>query len=241
MALHGKTVYITGASGGIGSEIARRFHAEGCRVALLWHNDDEAVRIAEKLGNGALAFRADVADYDSVGAAFGEAEKELGSADILVNNAGVALNRLLQDCSDEDFGRVVGVDLKGVFNCCKRVLPSMIASKSGGIVNISSMWGSVGASCEVVYSAAKAGVIGLTKALAKEVGPSGITVNCVTPGVIDTKMNRALSAEDMAALAEDTPMGRIGAPADVAAAVLYLADAPFVTGQVLGVDGGFAV
>ena len=167
------------------------------------------------------------------------AEAELGAADLLVNNAGVALFGLLQDCSDADFDRVVGVNLKGVFNCCKRALPAMIAAKRGAIVNISSMWGSVGASCEAVYSASKAGVIGLTKALAKEVGPSGITVNCVAPGVIDTPMNAMLSPEAKAELAAQTPLGRLGTPSDVADAVAFLAEASFVTGQTLGVDGGF--
>ena len=238
MPLTGKTVYITGASGGIGSALAERFHAADCRVALFWHSDDTAVKLAEALGEGAAAFRCDVADYASVDAAFAQAEAELGRADVLVNNAGVALTGLLQACTDADFDRVVGVDLKGVFNCCKRVLPAMIAVKSGAIVNISSMWGVVGASCETVYSAAKAGVIGLTKALAKEVGPSGITVNCIAPGVIDTKMNAHLSPETKAELAAETPLGRLGTPSEVAEAAAYLADAPFVTGQTLCVDGG---
>lgn len=241
MSFSGKTAYITGASGGIGSRVARRLCEAGCRTVLFWHNDDFAVKLAEELGAGAYAVRADVSDLGSVSAAFAEAERLAGGADILVNNAGVALVKLLQDCTEADFDRVTGVDLKGVFNCCKCALPHMINVKSGSIINVSSMWGSVGASCEVLYSAAKSGVIGLTRALAKEVGPSGITVNCIAPGVIDTPMNSAFSAGDMAALAEETPMGRIGTPDDVASAVLYLADAPFVTGQVLGVDGGFTL
>ena len=239
--LKGKTVYITGASGGIGSALAERFHAAGCRVALFWHNDPAAEKLAETLGEGAAAFRCDVADCASVDAAFAQAEAALGRADILVNNAGVALFGLLQDCADADFDRVVGVNLKGVFNCYKRALPGMIAAKSGAIINVSSMWGVVGASCEAVYSAAKAGVIGLTKALAKEVGPSGITVNCVAPGVIDTKMNARLSPSAKAELAAETPLGRLGTPEEVAEAAAYLADAPFVTGQTLCVDGGFTL
>jgi len=239
MSLCGKTAYITGASGGIGSETARRLHAVGCRVALFWHSDAAAEALAAELGEGASAFRCDVADPASVEAAFAQAQAELGAADILVNNAGIALFGLLQDCADADFDRAVGVDLKGVFNCCKRVLPAMIAAKSGAIVNVSSMWGVAGASCEAVYSAAKAGVIGLTKALAKEVGPSGITVNCVAPGVIDTPMNAHLSPEAKAELAAETPLGRLGAPSDVAEAIAFLADAPFITGQTLCVDGGF--
>ena len=241
MSFSGKTAYITGASGGIGSQVARRLCEAGCRTVLFWHNDDSAVKLAEELGAGAYAVRADVSDLGSVAAAFAEAERLAGGADILVNNAGIALVKLLQDCTEADFDRVIGVDLKGVFNCCKCALPHMINVKSGSIINISSMWGSVGASCEALYSAAKSGVIGLTRALAKEVGPSSITVNCIAPGVIDTPMNSGFSAKDMAALAEVTPMGRIGTPDDVASAVLYLADAPFVTGQVLGVDGGFTL
>ena len=241
MSLNGKTVYITGASGGIGAALAERFHAAGCRVALFRHNDPAAEKLAETLGEGAAAFRCDVADFASVDAAFAQAEAALGAADILVNTAGVALFGLLQDCSDADFDRVVGVNLKGVFNCCKRALPAMIAAKSGAIINISSMWGVVGASCEAVYSAAKAGVVGLTKSLAKEVGPSGITVNCVAPGVIDTKMNARLSPEAKAELAAETPLGRLGTPSEVAEAVAFLADAPFVTGQTLCVDGGFTL
>ncbi|MBR5941877.1 MAG: SDR family oxidoreductase [Clostridia bacterium] len=239
MSLKGKTVYITGASGGIGSALARRFHAAGCRVALFWHNDGSAVKLASELGEGAAAFRCDVADCASVCAAFSEAEAALGNADILVNNAGVALFGLLQDCSDADFDRVAGVNLKGVFNCCKRALPAMIAAKSGAIVNVSSMWGVSGASCEAVYSATKAGVIGLTKALAKEVAPSGVTVNCVAPGVIDTPMNAHLSPETKAELAAETPLGRIGTPEEVADAIAFLADSSFITGQTLSVDGGF--
>ena len=239
MPFSGKTAYITGASGGIGSAIAKKLHAAGYRVAMFRHSSDSAVSLAEALGEGAAAFRCDVADYASVDAAFARAEAELGAADLLVNNAGIALFGLLQDCSDADFDRVVGVNLQGVFDCCKRVLPAMIAAKRGAIVNISSMWGSVGASCEAVYSASKAGVIGLTKALAKEVGPSGITVNCVAPGVIDTPMNALLSPEAKAELAAQTPLGRLGTPSDVADAVAFLAEASFVTGQTLGVDGGF--
>ena len=239
MSLNGKTVYITGASGGTGSALAKRFHAAGCRVALFWHNDPAACALASELGEGAAAFRCDVADCASADAAFSEAESALGAADVLINNAGVALFGLLQDCTDADFDRVIGVNLKGVFNCCRRALPAMIAAKSGAIVNVSSMWGVAGASCEAVYSASKAGVIGLTKALAKEVGPSGITVNCIAPGVIDTPMNAALTPEAKAALAEETPLGRLGTPDEVAEAAAFLAEARFITGQTLCVDGGF--
>lgn len=239
MSLKGKTAYITGASGGIGSEIAKTLLRKGCKVALFWNNDAYAVSLAEELGENAVAVRCDVSDISSVEAAFAEAKKVVGRADILINNAGISHFGLLQNCSDEDFDRVIGVNLKGTFNCCKAALPDMIAEKSGNVVNVSSMWGISGAACEAVYSASKAGVIGLTKALAAEVAPSGITVNCVAPGVIDTKMNSNLTEETKAELAEQTPLGRIGTPADVARAVAFLADASFVTGTVLGVDGGF--
>ena len=166
-----------------------------------------------------------------------------GPVDVLVNNAGIAQQKLFTDVTEEDWRRVFAVDVDGVFRCCQCALPHMIHEKAGSIVNISSMWGQVGASCEVAYSAAKAAVIGLTKALAQELGPSHIRVNCVCPGVIDTEMNAALGADTMDALREETPLGRIGAPEDVAAAVSFLAgeESSFVTGQILGVNGGFVI
>ena len=163
--------------------------------------------------------------------------------DILVCNAGVAWQGLLQDMRDEEWRKVLGTDLDGVFFCCRAVLPHMIGQKSGKIVTMSSMWGQVGASCEAAYSAAKAGVIGLTRALAKEVGPSGISVNCVAPGVIDTEMNQKLGQEALAELAEETPLGRLGTAADVAGCVSFLCSpaADFVTGQVLSANGGLVI
>jgi 3-oxoacyl-[acyl-carrier protein] reductase len=162
---------------------------------------------------------------------------------VLINNAGIAQIKMLGDITDEDFRRMIDVNLSAAFYLAREISPDMVRRKHGRIINVGSMWGKVGASCEVHYSAAKAGLRGLTMALAKELGPSGITVNCVEPGVIDTDMNAALDEESRAALCEQTPLCRIGRPEDVAAAVMFLAsaEAGFITGQVLGVDGGFAV
>jgi 3-oxoacyl-[acyl-carrier protein] reductase len=167
----------------------------------------------------------------------------VGDVDILVNNAGIARQELFTDISPETWRRIFAVNVDGAFNCCQLALPHMIHEKRGKIINISSMWGITGGSCETAYSASKAAIIGLTKALAKELGPSGIQVNCVAPGVIDTDMNNNLTAEDMEALRQETPAGRIGAPEDVAAAVAFLASAggDFITGQVISVDGGMVI
>ena len=166
-----------------------------------------------------------------------------GRIDVLINNAGVASQGLFTDISDIEWNEVLDVNLNGVFNVTQAVLPYMIRQKSGSIINISSMWGQVGASCEVAYSAAKAGVIGLTKALAKEVGPSGVRVNCIAPGLIETGMNQELTLEDVAAIVDVTPLGRIGSTNDVASSALFLAsdESSFITGQVLGVNGGYII
>lgn len=240
-----KTVIVTGASGGIGSAVASRFALNGYNVIINYNKSEEAAtalcsQLAEK-GASVRIFRADVSDSAQANALADFAEREFGSADILINNAGTAQQKLFTDITDEDFDRMFNVNVKGVFNCCRAVLPCMIHNKYGRIINISSMWGVCGASCEVHYSASKAAVIGLTKALAKEVGPSGITVNCIAPGLIDTKMNGNLDEETIKTLCDETPVSRIGTPDDVADAVFYLAGdgASFITGQILGVDGGF--
>lgn len=240
-----KTVIVTGASGGIGSAVASLFALNGYNTVINYNNSETAALslCSELCAKGASAFavKADVSDSLQADALINSAKEKFGSVDILVNNAGIAQQKLFTDITDDDFDRMFSVNVKSVFNCCRAALPFMIHEKYGRIINISSMWGVCGASCEVHYSASKAAVIGLTKALAKEVGPSGITVNCVAPGLIDTKMNGNLTAETIKELCDETPVSRIGTPEDVAKAVFYLAGdgASFVTGQILGVDGGF--
>ena len=203
-------VLITGASRGIGAATAELCAARGWEVALNYRTNRDlaeglAARLAEEYKVKTMAVAADVADAAQVDAMFAAVEATLGQVDVLVNNAGVAQIKLFTDLSEEDWDQVFDINCKGVFLCCRRALPKMIAAHCGSIINLSSMWGQVGASCEVTYSAAKAAVIGLTKALAKEVGPSGIRVNCVAPGVIATDMNAALTPEDIAQLEEETP------------------------------------
>lgn len=242
-----KTVLITGASRGIGAATARLFAQKGWAVAVNYRNSrdaaEELVSEIRKNGGTALAIPADVGDPEQVEALFQIAERELGQIEALVNNAGIAQQKLFTDLTDEDWDELFRVDVKGVFLCCRRALPAMIRRHRGVIVNISSMWGQVGASCEVHYSAAKAAVIGLTRALAKEVGPSGIRVNCIAPGVIQTEMNGNLTPETLEALKEETPLELLGDPADVAKAAWFLTseDSAFITGQVLGVNGGMVI
>ena len=240
-----KSVLVTGASGGIGSAVALELARRGWRVALQYRSNREAaVRLEEEIcrqGGMARAYGADLTDEAQVDALFSAAEKDFGFLEGLVNNAGVAWKGLFTDMSLSDWRGVMDADLTSVFLCCRRALPPMIRQKRGSIVNVSSMWGQVGASCEAAYSAAKAGVIGLTKALAKEEGPSGIRVNCLAPGVIDTPMNGDLSPEDLAALREETPLERTGTPEEAARAAAFLLEEEFLTGQVLGVNGGLVI
>ena len=240
-----KSVLVTGASGGIGSAVALELARRGWSVALQYRSNREAaVRLEEEIcrqGGMARASGADLTDEAQVDALFSAAEKDFGFLEGLVNNAGVAWKGLFTDMSLSDWRGVMDADLTSVFLCCRRALPPMIRQKRGSIVNVSSMWGEVGASCEAAYSAAKAGVIGLTKALAKEEGPSGIRVNCLAPGVIDTPMNGDLSPEDLAALREETPLERTGTPEEAARAAAFLLEEEFLTGQVLGVNGGLVI
>ncbi len=242
-----KTALITGASRGIGRAAAYQLAHDGYAVCVNYYERkdkaDELVALLHGEGCEAIAVQADVSVRAQVDAMVARCEQELGSVTLLVNNAGVAGQALFQDVTDELWDRYFGVNLCGARNTIQAVLPRMLHEKSGCIVNISSIWGQHGASCEVVYSCTKHALIGLTRSLAMELAPSGIRVNCVAPGVIDTDMVRVLGDETLRALAEQTPLGRLGTPEDVAAAVSYLASdkASFVTGQVLAVDGAFVL
>ena len=237
-----KTVFITGGSRGIGAECVRLFSESGYKVAFSYLNSEkEAKALCEKYG--ALAYKADVADSSAITSAINEATKELGKIDVLINNAGVSQSCLFTDITDEMWDKMINTNLSGAFYATRAVLPQMISRKQGVILNVSSMWGEVGASCEVHYSASKAGLIGMTKALAKEVGLSGIRVNCVAPGAIETDMLSCFTDDDLDALREETPLNRIGNTTDVAETLLFLASdkASFITGQVLGVNGGLVI
>lgn len=238
-----ETVLVTGASGGIGRAIALAFGERGCNVALHYNSNRAAALEAAELivarGGSAEVFGADLTVEAQVEGLFTGCENAFGPVTVLVNNAGISWQGLFTDMTLSDWQRVMDVNLLSVFLCCRRALPPMIRRKAGCIINISSIWGRQGAACEAAYSASKAGIIGLTQALAREEGPSGIRVNCIAPGVIDTPMNGHLSPEDMAALREETPLMRIGTPEDVARAAVFLWENGFVTGQTLGVDGGF--
>jgi len=241
------TVLITGGSRGIGAAAARLFAARGYRVGINYSRSAErAEALCAELragGTDARCYACDVSDSAQVSEMLEAFLRDFGRIDVLVCNAGIAGQQLFTDVTDADWRRMLGVNLDGVFYCCRAALPDMIRRKSGRIVTVSSMWGQVGASCEVAYSAAKAGVIGLTRALAQEVGLSGITVNCIAPGVIDTEMNGNLSEEDRQVLAEETPLGRLGTAEYVAEAICFLASpaAGFITGQVLAPNGGFVI
>ena len=242
-----KTVWITGASGGIGNAAARLFAQAGYQVAVGYcRGRESAAALCEALrreGYAAEPFGADLRESAAVERTLREIEDTFGGVDVLVNNAGVAQQKLLTDMTDDEWRRMFAVNVDSVFYTCRAVIPQMVRRHAGSIVNVSSVWGVRGASCEAAYSASKAAVIGLTKALAKELGPSGIRVNCVAPGVIDTPMNACFDDGTMASLADETPLCRIGTPEEAAQAILFLASdrAGFITGQTLSADGGFAV
>ncbi|MBQ8321680.1 MAG: 3-oxoacyl-ACP reductase FabG [Clostridia bacterium] len=237
-----KTVLITGGTRGIGKEIARTFAKNGYQVAFTYKkSENEAKILAEELG--ALAIRADSALQDEVVSAVALVEKEYGKIDCLINNAAISSFSLFTDITLDEWNEMISVNLTGAFLYTREVSRRMIREKAGRIINISSMWGIVGSSCEVHYSTAKAGLIGMTKALAKELGPSGITVNAIAPGLINTDMNKSLDADAIKAIEDETPLMRVGEPCDVAAAALFLAsdEASFITGQVINVSGGFVI
>ena len=229
-------VVITGGSRGIGAACVRLFAARGDTVSFLYEKEHEAAQAVAR-ETGARAICCDVADEQAVRRAFAG----LGGVDVLVNNAGICHYGLISQITPDEWRRIFAVNVDGAFYCIRAALPSMLARQSGAIVNISSMWGQVGASCEAAYSATKGALIALSKALAKELGPSHIRVNAVAPGVIQTDMCTNIAHEVLESLREDTPIERLGTPDDIAQAVAYLADAPFVTGQVLGVSGGFVI
>ena len=230
------TVVITGGSRGIGAAAVERFAARGDRVYFLYEKNHEAARaVAEK--TGATAICCDVADGKAVKAAFDTIE----DVDILICNAGTMHFGLLSMMAEEDWDRIFAVNVKGVYHCVNAAMPCFLKKHRGSIVTVSSMWGQVGASCDAAYSATKGAVIALTKALAQELGPSGIRVNCVAPGVILTDMCATVDPAVLAEMAEESPVGRNGTAADVAKAMEYLADAEFITGHVLSVNGGYVI
>lgn len=241
------TVIITGASGGIGSATAIYFAEKGWNVVMNYFRSAESAKIlAASLsshGYSVMPYYADITNRTSVERMIYDTENKFGKIDALVNNAGIAQQKLFTDITDSDFDKMISVNLKGAFLCSQAVLPNMIHYKSGKIVNISSIWGVSGGACEVHYSASKAALIGLTKALAKEVAPSGIQVNCIAPGLIETRMNNNISADDLNDFVEEIPLGRMGDPAEVAELIYFLCGegSDYITGQVITQDGGLTI
>ncbi len=237
-----KTALITGASRGIGAAIALKLAQDGFFTVINYFSSKEPAEDIAKQTDG-IALQTDVSDINQVKKMLETIKNKTGGIDVLVNNAGISISGLFTDITPEQEQRIWEINVNGVLNCTKAVLPYMINKKYGKIINISSMWGQVGASCEVHYSMTKAAVIGFTKALAKELGPSGINVNCIAPGVIMTDMNAMHSTETMELLKEETPLERIGTPQDIAETVSFLASdkSSFITGQIFGVNGGFII
>ena len=242
-----KIALITGGSRGIGAACVRAFAEDGYAVAFLYNNSrDKAETLVQSLqveGRDVSAYQCDVSDPAQVQAVIADILRTYRRVDALVNCAGIAHIGLFTDMTEDEWDHLFAVNVRSAFSVTRAVLPGMISAQKGSIVNVSSMWGEVGASCEVAYSATKAALIGMTKALAKEVGPSGVRVNCVTPGVIDTDMNAQLTEDDRAALSDETPLGRIGEAAEVAQTILFLCSegASFITGQIVGVSGGLVI
>lgn len=239
-----KTALVTGGTKGIGKAVALAFLQQGYEVVINYNSNEETALATQEefniQGYCPILLRADVSDELQVKAMFREFFGIYDRLDVLVNNAGVSLIRVIQDTTPADWDNIFGVNVKGVYHCCRAVADKMIGCGGGSIINMASIWGEVGASCEAAYSASKGAVIAFTKALAKELAPSKVRVNCVSPGVIDTGMNSHLTDTEMEQLIDSIPAGRIGYPEDVARACLYLAEADYVTGEVLSVGGGFA-
>ena len=239
-----KTAFVTGASRGIGAAVARELAAAGYDLGIVCEKNTDTLKslakeLRESCGIRVLAFTGDVADYGFIMESAEDFFDEFGRIDVLVNNAGISYVGLLTDMEPGDWQRIIDVNLTSLYNTAKAFVPRMVSEKSGNIINISSMWGSAGASCEVAYSATKGGVNAFTKALARELAPSGIRVNAIACGCIDTDMNSCFSDEEKAALCEEIPMGRFGTPDEVAAEVLHIIDSHYMTAQVVGLDGGF--
>lgn len=240
-----KTALITGASRGIGKAIATMLAQNGYHLALFCHNNIDLLdELAEYLQSEykveVYAYCGDIADYDFTISACEDALNKLGQIDVLINNAGIAHIGLLTDMTIDEWNRVINTNLSSVFYTSKAIAPSMVSRRCGDIINISSMWGSVGASCEVAYSASKGGVNSFTRAFAKELAPNGVSVNAITCGVVDTDMNGQLSPDEKAELAEEIPVGRFCKPEEIAQTVMSIINAPsYMTGQIIGVDGGY--
>lgn len=238
-----KTVLITGASRGIGRETARIFHEKGYNVVINYSKNEKAALDLHSMLPNSIVIKADVSDEAEVKSMIEKVIEKYGFIDVLVNNAGIAQQKLFTDITTEEWNSMMGTNLNSVYYTCKYAVPCMVREKRGKIINVSSMWGVAGASCEVHYSAAKAAVIGFTKALAKELGPSGINVNAVAPGTIMTDMCGSFDAETLELIKEETPLGRIGTAEDVANSIYFLASeqADFMTGQVLNPNGGMVI
>ena len=242
-----KTVLITGASRGIGRATAILFAKSGCNLIINYLNSESsALSLCKELSeyeSKIIPIKADISDSTQVKNMVEKIKGKFGKIDVLVNNAGIAQQKLFTDITEDEWDRMFNVNVKGIYNCCKEIIPMMVHEKSGKIINVSSIWGLTGASCEVHYSASKAAVIGLTKALAKELGPSNINVNCVAPGVIDTEMNSSIDKETIEALKDETPLGIIGKSDDIAHTILFLAseNAAFITGQIISPNGGYVI
>lgn len=237
-----KNVLIIGGSKGIGAEAVRRFTSRGDKVAFTYFKSEiEADALRQE--TGAKPIRCDVKYSNSVKIAVDTAVEFLGTIDVLICNAAISDINLLTDIDDARWEEIIDTNLNGVYYSVKNVVPMMVSRETGSIITVSSMWGQVGASCEVAYSASKAGVIGLTKALAKELGPSNVRVNCIAPGMIETEMNANVAPEIISDITDETPLGRIGTPQDIASLMLFLAseESSFITGQIIGINGGLII